>query len=52
MSSRLAGKEADSEDLKRRMAVDIENEIANCKAKKRRVNEDLTLGDIAVRRQI
>ena len=48
MSSRLAGMEADSEDLKRRMAVDIENEIANYKAKKRRVNEDLTLGDVVV----
>lgn len=47
-SSRLAGLEADSEDLKRRMAVDIEHDAARSKPKKMRLNEDLALGDVVV----
>ncbi|PNY24678.1 DNA damage-binding protein cmr1 [Tolypocladium capitatum] len=47
-SSRLAGLEADSEDLKRRMAIDIENDIAKSKTKRMRFNEDLALGDVVV----
>ncbi|POR31101.1 DNA damage-binding protein cmr1, partial [Tolypocladium paradoxum] len=47
-SSRLAGLEADSEDLKRRMAVNIEHDIARSNAKKMRLNGDLALGDVVV----
>lgn len=47
-SSRLAGLEADSEVLKRKLDVEAEAELAKAKAKKMRVSGDLTLGDITV----
>ncbi|KAF4466023.1 WD repeat-containing [Fusarium albosuccineum] len=47
-SSRLAGLEADSETLKRKLEVEAEVAAEQAKAKKLRVNGDLNLGDIAV----
>ncbi|KAK3386317.1 WD repeat-containing protein NCU09302/NCU11420 [Sordaria brevicollis] len=47
-SSRLAGLEADSEVLKRKLDVEAEAEAAKAKAKKMRVSGDLKLGDITV----
>jgi len=47
-SSRLAGHDADSEVLKRKLEVELEAEAAKAKAKKLRVSGDLKLGDIAV----
>lgn len=47
-SSRLAGKDADSETLKRKFEVEAEHEAQNAKAKKMRVSGDLNLGDIVV----
>ncbi len=48
MSSRLAGLEADNETLKRKLAVEAEFEADKAKAKKMRVNDDLSIGDIVV----
>ncbi|KAK7423805.1 hypothetical protein QQZ08_008848 [Neonectria magnoliae] len=48
MSSRLAGLEADNETLKRKMEVEAESAAEIAKAKKLRVNGDLSLGDITV----
>ncbi|KAM0551342.1 hypothetical protein ACHAPJ_008448 [Fusarium lateritium] len=47
-SSRLAGIDADNETLKRKMEVEAESVAQQAKAKKLRVNGDLSLGDIAV----
>ncbi|KAF4446159.1 hypothetical protein F53441_10135 [Fusarium austroafricanum] len=47
-SSRLAGKDADDDTLKRKLEVEAEHVAAEAKAKKQRVNGDLILGDIAV----
>ncbi|PHH92497.1 hypothetical protein CDD83_7134 [Cordyceps sp. RAO-2017] len=48
MSSRLAGLEADNETLQRKLAADIERDVAESKPKRLRVSEDLRLGDIGV----
>ncbi|KAK2595629.1 hypothetical protein QQS21_006676 [Conoideocrella luteorostrata] len=48
MSSRLAGLEADSETLKRKLQVEAEHQVETAKAKKLRVTDDLNLNDIAV----
>lgn len=47
-SSRLAGKDADSETLKRKLEVEAEHETQRAKEKKTRVSGDVRLGDIAV----
>ncbi|KAF5025146.1 hypothetical protein F66182_2786 [Fusarium sp. NRRL 66182] len=47
-SSRLAGLEADNETLKRKLEVEAEAVAEQAKAKKLRVNGDLSLGDITV----
>ncbi|KAK3484514.1 WD repeat-containing protein NCU09302/NCU11420 [Neurospora hispaniola] len=47
-SSRLAGLEADSAVLKRKLDIEAEEEAAKAKAKKMRVSGDLNLGDITV----
>lgn len=47
-SSRLAGLGADNETLKRKFEVEAEVAAEQAKAKKLRVNGDLSLGDIAV----
>ncbi|KAJ4246247.1 hypothetical protein NW762_013595 [Fusarium torreyae] len=47
-SSRLAGIDADNDTLKRKMEVEAESVAQQAKAKKLRVNDDLSLGDIAV----
>lgn len=47
-SSRLAGRDADLDILKRKAEVEAEAEAEKAKAKKLRVNEDLNLGDIQV----
>ncbi|KAI5460330.1 WD repeat-containing protein [Mariannaea sp. PMI_226] len=48
MSSRLAGLDADNETLKRKMEVEAETAAEVAKAKKMRVNGDLSLGDISI----
>ncbi|KAH7129401.1 WD40-repeat-containing domain protein [Dactylonectria estremocensis] len=48
MSSRLAGLDADNETLKRKMEVETQTASDLARAKKMRVNGDLSLGDISV----
>ena len=48
VSSRLAGLEADNETLKRKLAVEAEHLADEARAKKMRVSDDLSLGDIVV----
>ncbi|KAK2059491.1 WD domain-containing protein [Colletotrichum caudatum] len=47
-SARVAGLDADNETLKRKYEVEIEDQAAKEKAKKKRVGGTLSLGDIAV----
>ena len=47
-SSRLAGRDADSEALKRKLDVETEHEAQRARDKKTRVSGDLNLGDITV----
>lgn len=48
VSSRLAGLEADNETLKRKLAVEAEHQADEARAKKMRISDDLSLGDIVV----
>ncbi|KJZ73394.1 WD repeat-containing protein [Hirsutella minnesotensis 3608] len=48
MSSRLAGLEADTDDLKQKLAADIEKDAAEARPKRLRISSDLQLGDVAV----
>ncbi len=48
MSSRLAGIDADNDTLKRKLAVEAEFEASKVQAKKMRIGDDLSLGDIVV----
>ncbi|OAA73724.1 WD repeat containing protein [Cordyceps fumosorosea ARSEF 2679] len=48
MSSRLAGIGADNETLKRKLEVEAEFEASKTQAKKMRIGDDLSLGDIVV----
>ncbi|CCF39618.1 WD repeat domain-containing protein [Colletotrichum higginsianum] len=47
-SARVAGLDADNETLKRKYEVELEDQAAKEKAKKKRVGGTLSLGDIAV----